>query len=195
MNKAELRTLMRAERRALPSAAQDEAARAVFAQIRTFEPYQQARTVMAYMACRGELSLEAVIRDALATGKTLLLPRCESPGVMTARRIHDMDDLVPGAYGLPEPEEDCEIVQPQDIDLILVPGVAFDRMGHRLGQGGGYYDRMLRESRALRVGVCHDFALLDCVPCEAHDVNMNMIITPDGSVRMERENSGGHKHG
>lgn len=195
MNKAELRTLMRAERRALPDAAQDEAARAVFAQIRTFEPYRRARTVMAYMACRGELSLEAVIRDALQSGKTLLLPRCESPGVMTARRIHDMDDLVPGAYGLPEPEEDCGIVQPQDIDLILVPGVAFDRMGHRLGQGGGYYDRLLRESRALRVGVCHDFALLDSVPYEAHDVNMDMIITPGGIIRMESENSGGCQHG
>ena len=147
------------------------------------------------MACRGEVSLECVIRDALLSGKTLLLPRCEAPGIMTARSICSMDDLAPGAYGLPEPKACCAAVMPQAIDLILVPGVAFDRTGARLGQGGGYYDRLLKESGALRAGICHDFALLHAVPSEAHDENMDMIITPGGLIRTGRKTAGGWKHG
>lgn len=168
---------MREKRRALSLSEQDAAARAVFARLAEYEPYQKARTVMAYLACRGELSLEYVIRDVLGSGKTLLLPRCESPGIMTARRISGGEDLAPGIFGLTEPKEECEIVNPEDIDLILVPGVAFDRAGNRLGQGGGYYDRFLERSGARRVGVCHGFALLDAVPHETHDVTMDDVIT------------------
>lgn len=177
---------MRARRRALSPQEQMEAAHSIYAQLMEFEPYQNARVVMAYMACRGELSLEAVIRDALQQGKTMLLPRCEAAGVMTARRIRTMDDLAPGAYGLPEPKDSCAVASPQEIDLILVPGVAFDRDGNRLGQGGGYYDRFLKESGALRMGVCHAFALLDHIVHETHDIAMNSVMTPEGIISMRK---------
>lgn len=183
MNKAELRARMRAMRRALPPGEQQRAARAVFEQLAEFAPYQHADVIMAYMACRGELSLEYVIWDVLGRGRTLLLPRCDAPGVMTARRVLRPENLTAGAYGLPEPDAGCEIADPREIDLILVPGVAFDRRGGRLGQGGGYYDQYLPGSSALRVGICHDFALIDGVPCEAHDESMHFVITPGGVFR------------
>lgn len=182
MNKEAIRREMRALRRGLPQAEQKSAARAVFEQLLAYAPYQRARSVMAYMACRGELSLAPVIDDVLARGKTLLLPRCEAPGMMTARRMQSLAQLAPGAYGLIEPGEDCEIVPAEDIDLILVPGTAFDPTGRRLGQGGGYYDRYLAKTRALRVGVCHGFALLERVPAQAHDARMDAVLTPDGII-------------
>lgn len=194
MNKAQLRADMRAKRRALSAEEQEAAAQAVYAHLMGFEPYQKANVVMAYMACRGELSLEAVIRDALLQGKTLLLPRCEAAGIMTARRIDGMQSLQQGAYGLLEPREDCTVVQPDEIDLILVPGVAFDRAGNRLGQGGGYYDRFVEGSGAVRAGICHAFALLDDVAHEAHDQAMDNVITPGGIIRAG-EATGGHEHG
>lgn len=171
---------MRAMRRSLDEEEQILAARAVFERIMAYEPYRQAGTVMAYVAVQGELRLEMVIKDVLAGGKKLLLPRCEAPGIMTARRISSMEDLVPGTYGLLEPKESCGTADPGEIDLILVPGVAFDREGHRLGQGGGYYDRFLMGSGAHRVGICHDFALLESVPFDAHDIRMDDVITPGG---------------
>lgn len=180
MNKEEIRAKMRRERRSLCAEAQKEASRALYAQVSAHVPYQNARTVMAYMAVRGEISLDPVITDVLSSGRTLVLPRCESPGVMTARKIGSLDDLEPGAYGLPEPKQACEIVDPENIDLILVPGVAFDREGHRIGQGGGYYDRFLEKSRAHRSGVCHGFALMQSVPFEAHDMWMDDVMTPGG---------------
>lgn len=195
MNKDQLRRALRAQRRLLPPEAQETAARAVHAQLAAFEPYRQARCIMAYMAVRGELSLEYVIRDILLSGRTLILPRCEAPGIMTARRIADEGDLICGTYGLMEPDARCEIVSPDSIGLILVPGVAFDHAGHRLGQGGGYYDRFLKESAALRVGICHDGALVDHVPHEAHDEMMAYIITPGGIIRTGCDTTGGNRHG
>lgn len=171
---------MRALRRSLANEAQTAAAQAVFERISAYEPYRQAGTVMAYAAVRGELSLEMVMADVLASGKALLLPRCEAPGIMTARRIRSMDDLAAGTYGLMEPKESCEISDPKEIDLIFVPGVAFDHEGHRLGQGGGYYDRFLKACSAHRAGVCHDFAWIDIVPFEQHDIRMDDVITPGG---------------
>ena len=180
VDKRELRMCMRGMRQRLSAPEQEEAAQAVFERIMGYEPYRRAATVMAYMAVRGELSLEWVIRDALESGKRLALPRCELPGVMTARWVRSPDDLETGAYGLPEPKESCENVNPKEIDLILVPGAAFDCAGHRLGQGGGYYDRFLSGSSACRAGICHGFALLKNVPFEKHDEIMDDIITPGG---------------
>lgn len=189
MNKEELRAEMRARRKALTQRQQNETAQAVLAQIEGFAPFRQARCVMAYMAVRGELSLEPVIEAILKGGKTLALPRCEAPGMMTARRVDALSQLVSGAYGLPEPGRECEVVAPEEIDLILVPGTAFDAQGRRLGQGGGYYDRFLSGTRALRVGVCHEFALVGCVPVQAHDLNMHHILTPGGMIACGREAS------
>ena len=82
---------------------------------------------------------------------------------------------------------DCPRVEPAEIDLILVPGTAFDVRGHRIGQGGGYYDRYLNRTRAVRVGVCHDFALLSAVPSEAHDARMDIVVTPGRTVIIREE--------
>ena len=195
MNKAEIRTRLRAMRRVLSKQEQDAAAKSVHDHLAAFDAYRTSRVVMAYMACRGELSLEPVIRDVLARGKTLVLPRCEADGIMTARRICAMSDLVPGAYGLLEPDGACEAIAPAKIDLILVPGVAFDRMGRRLGQGAGYYDRFLPGTQALCAGVCHDFALLENVPSQAHDIPMDFVITPGGIISPGKKATGGPEHG
>ncbi|MBR3796474.1 MAG: 5-formyltetrahydrofolate cyclo-ligase [Clostridia bacterium] len=182
MDKEALRAKMRAKRRALTAQEQNEAAQAVMRRLEGFEPFCRARCVMAYMACRGEMSVLSAMEAILRSGKTLALPRCEAPGVMTARQIARFSQLVPGAHGILEPDSGCALIAPEEIDLILVPGTAFDAQGGRLGQGGGYYDRFLSRTRALRVGVCHRFALLERVPVEAHDLHMHVILTPGGMI-------------
>ncbi len=192
MDKQELRVKLRAMRRAFSPSMQETACLAVYRRLQDFSPYRDAQCIMVYMACRGELSLVPVIDELLAGEKELLLPRCEAPGVMTARRITDRSQLVSGAFGLMEPDVACRIIPPNKIDLILVPGVAFDRKGHRLGQGGGYYDRFLAKTHALRVGVCHDETLIADVPCEAHDHMMDAVITPRETIWLDRHRRNGH---
>ena len=187
MNKDELRAQMRRMRRALSGEEQREAAKAAAARIFALEAYQSARVVMAYAAAKGELSLDWILDDALTSGKALALPRCEGEGVMRAYRVQTRARLKKGAYGIWEPDETCPPIEPDDMDLILVPGTAFDRQGGRLGQGGGYYDRYLAQTRAVRIGVCHDFALLDAVPTQAHDARMDGVVTPKHTIVTREE--------
>lgn len=183
MTAQELRETMRARRAALGEGEQRLAGQAVSGRIMALEAYQNARVVMAYMAARGELSVRCAMEDALARGKTLALPRCIAPGVMRAYAVRSLSELRPGRYGILEPGEDCPEVEPQDIGLVLTPGTAFDRQGGRIGQGGGYYDRFLPGTPAVRVGVCHDFALFARLPQGEHDARMHAVCTPTQTIQ------------
>ncbi len=181
-DKSRLRDGLRAQRAALGKDRQQADAQQVRARIGELAAYRQARVVMAYVAIRGELSLDGVLKDVLSSGRMLVLPRCEEKGILRACIVPDLSALERGAYGIFAPSSGAATVSPEQIDLILTPGVAFDRMGHRIGQGGGYYDRFLPATRALRVGVCHDFALLDEIPFEPHDARMDVIVTPSRTI-------------
>lgn len=181
-NAASLRDRLRAQRAALCEDRQRADAQRVCERIKALAAYRRARVVMAYVAARGELSLRDVLLDVLASGRRLALPRCEGKGILRACIVPDLAALERGAYGIFAPPAEAETAPPAQIDLILTPGTAFDRMGHRIGQGGGYYDRFLPATRALRVGVCHDFALLDEIPSEPHDARMDVIVTPSRTI-------------
>jgi len=187
-----IRARMRQLRAQLEAPAQDEASRRVLRHILSLDAYKSAKTVMAYAAARGELSLAPVIEDVLASGRRLALPKCEALGVMTARRVRSMDELEPGVWGLMEPRCESEIIPCGEIDLILAPGTSFDREGNRIGQGGGYYDRFLPGTRAARVGICHSFALLERLQAQEHDAKMDAVVTPDGVCAIKnKEDDGG----
>lgn len=187
--KTEIRRQMRSMRRALSGEEQKRAADGVYAQIMRMESYRSARTVMAYAAVRGELSLERVMEDIRASGRRLALPRCGEGGEMDACLVTERRQLRQGAYGIWEPDEGCPLVPPEEIDLVLIPGTAFDRAGGRIGQGGGYYDRYIIQTRAVRVGICHGFALVNRIPTEKHDVRMDAVVTPEETlVFRQKEN-------
>ena len=90
--------------------------------------------------------------------------------------IENAEELHKGAYGILEPSTKRPVAE-NDIDVIIVPGLAFDRRGGRMGFGAGYYDRLLIKTNAVKIGLCYDFQLMDSVPSEEHDVPMDYIIT------------------
>ena len=151
------------------------------------EWFLRADTVMAYAAIPPEVNLSPVLEAILAAGKTLVLPRCEQDGIMTARRIGDLRQLISGAYGILEPKPDAPVVSAAEIDLVLVPGLAFDRTGRRLGRGKGYYDRFLADFRGKAMGICGQ--LMPEIPVEQHDITMDAVATDHGIIicRMEGE--------
>lgn len=149
--------------------------------------FLKADTVMAYSAISPEIDLMPVLKAVLSAGKKLLLPRCEEDCRMTAREIGGLEELQNGAYGILEPGNDAPVFPPEDIQLVLVPGLAFDPMGHRMGRGKGYYDRFLTKTKGKTMGICR--CLVPSVPVDDHDIRMDAVITEDKIILCEMEDS------
>jgi 5-formyltetrahydrofolate cyclo-ligase len=115
-----------------------------------------------------------------ARGVTIAYPRVIAPGVLDLHVVEDERELVPGTFGLSEPPVAAPPLEPQLVDAVIVPGVAFGISGERLGYGGGYYDRLLPRLRSdcLRIGFALDEQVLADVPAEAHDALMDLLVTP-----------------
>jgi 5-formyltetrahydrofolate cyclo-ligase len=96
-------------------------------------------------------------------------------------------DIFTGKFGVSEPVPECGAVPLNRFDLVLVPGMAFDLSGNRLGRGKGFYDRILSETSGVKCGVAYDFQLLETIPTEAHDARVNFIFTPSRALRRKNQ--------
>ncbi|MHB1262223.1 MAG: 5-formyltetrahydrofolate cyclo-ligase, partial [Thermoplasmatota archaeon] len=130
--------------------------------------WRAARTVMLYRNLPGEFSTVGMANGAWRTGKRVAMPRVAGPGELVLHAVRAWTDLRPGAFGIHEPLASLPTVEPADIDLAIVPGVAWTRDGGRLGRGGGYYDRLVPRLR-LAWGVGFDLQMMAAVPMEPHD--------------------------
>ena len=142
--------------------------------------WKRAKTIFFYAPLPEELDIWPLLRDSLATKKTAALPRFDSAtGRYVACEIADLArDISNGQFGIREPAGHCIAVPPNRLDLILVPGVAFDVHGRRLGRGKGFYDQLLVSVRGTTCGVAFDEQIVEAVPVEPHDVHLNCILTP-----------------
>ena len=124
-----------------------------------------------------------------ARGAQIALPRIAGHGLLTLHLVRDVGDLERGPFGLTQPHETAPAIEPQAIDLAIVPGVAFDRRGHRLGLGGGFYDRLLGALRDPQVAVGYGFdeQLVDLVPTLPHDLGVGVVVTPSNTVIVTQE--------
>src|SRR5690606_34064686 len=143
-----------------------------------------AQTVMFYIDVRAEVRTRQALPDALASGKRIIVPWCNAHGELELFRLEAMDELEVGMYKILEPKAELrelkeKQVAPHELDLILVPGVAFDRTGGRTGHGKGYYDKLLQHARpdAPLVALAFECQLFPEIPTHAHDVYMDKIIT------------------
>lgn len=142
--------------------------------------WQNARSILFHAPMAGELDLWPLVGEALAASRTVALPRfVPEDNLYIVCEIENTDgDLEPGQFGIREPAEDCRQISLNRLDLILVPGVAFDLQGRRLGRGKGYYDQLLAEVRGPICGVAFDEQIVAEVPLEPHDVVVDCILTP-----------------
>jgi 5-formyltetrahydrofolate cyclo-ligase len=144
--------------------------------------WRNAGTVAGYLAIRGELPVTDTLRAARARGARIVLPRVAGDRLAFHRWDTDAD-LVPGPFGLTEPSPDAPLVPPDDIDAWLVPGLAFDASGGRLGYGKGHYDRILPGAGGVTIGVGWSFQLVDAVPTDPWDVPLAAVLTDLGWAR------------
>lgn len=171
---------MRAMRRNLTSTEVTEKSAKIQRHLFGFEKYQSAQTVMLYLSAFKEPSTTEIVKNALMNNKRVIVPVSNTETeTLTLSYISSFEDLKKGAYGISEPKS----IQPAnaaDIDFILVPGIAFDRRGSRIGFGKGYYDKLLCSCHAEKTALCYAFQLIDKIPSDSHDVPMNTIITEEG---------------
>lgn len=134
------------------------------------------KVVMLYCALSDEVPTQGVMDELVAQGKTVLLPRVINDTEMELCRYAGNKDLRQGAYGIMEPTG--EVFTDYDaIDVAIIPGMAFDEAGHRLGRGKGYYDRFLaRVPNLYKIGLCFSWQVVPHIPCDEHDIRMDRII-------------------
>jgi len=144
-----------------------------------------AETILFFAPLPDELDVWPLLEKFLAAGKICALPFFDSTTrTYSARRVRNLAaDISIGKFGVREPVPSCAEIPPEKFDLILVPGVAFDWNGNRLGRGRGFYDRLLAKTSGLKCGVGYDFQLIGKVPAEPHDARVNFIVTPTRCVR------------
>jgi 5-formyltetrahydrofolate cyclo-ligase len=151
--------------------------------------FQRARSVFLFVSIGDEVDTRPLIADALAAGKVVAVPKVDRKRkTMDARRLRDLQTgLAPGVFGILEPEG-AEVIEPREIDFVLVPARGFDRQGNRLGRGGGYYDRYLAHPgfRAMRCGIAFAAQVLDSIPHTAKDLPVDLLVTEAGVMRFVR---------
>lgn len=151
----------------------------------------EAKVVGLYSPVHGEVDTGLLARDLTAGRRQLVYPRVAGDDLEFIK-ILPGEKLVPGSFGVLEPEGQVRVPL-VEIDLIVVPGAAFDRKGHRLGYGKGYYDRALRdeETRPVLAGLAFSFQVVDRLPAQAHDVQLQFLATDTGLVRISGRGAGG----
>jgi 5-formyltetrahydrofolate cyclo-ligase len=161
----------------------DELSREIVARCMALPEYQRAQTVLFYLDVRSEVRTRNDLGKALASGKKIVVPYCVD-GELELFHLESEDELSVGMYRILEPKPELRTVAAKrvdvdDIDLIIVPGVAFDRRGGRTGHGKGYYDKMLEHARhdTPLVALAFECQLFDEIPMQDHDVFMDKVIT------------------
>lgn len=180
MEKSDIRRKMKSLRTMLSDEEKALAADEVFARLEETAAFMLADNILMYHSLPDELSTVNFLKK-WHNKKHFFLPRVN--GVNLEILPYDESSLEIGAFDIEEPTG-SNLTDVADIELMVIPAVAFDRSCNRLGRGKGYYDRLLNSSKALKVGVGYDFQLLDEIPCEPHDVPMDMVITQNSVIKM-----------
>lgn len=137
---------------------------------------KKATVICIYVSLPEEVDTKTLLRALFQQNKTVVVPRVSGDDLIL-HRMHTMNDLVPGKFGISEPKVSCPVIDTTSVDLFIVPGIAFDRSGYRLGWGKGYYDRLLAGVSAPKIGLAYSFQIVSRLPHHGYDIPMNIVIT------------------
>lgn len=188
MPKRSLRQQILARRRALSHDAWLSSSRMAQRQLTALEEFARADCIALYAPAHNETDTTEILEAAFAAGKRVLYPAVCGER-MVFRQVEELRSLTEGSFGILEPCPTGIDHHADEPDLIVVPGVAFDLHGHRIGYGKGYYDRFLLHPgrKAHLIGLCHDFQLIDgAIPAEGHDIRMELIVTDRRIIHVEK---------
>lgn len=185
-DKASLRREMLAKRDSVPPVVKKKKDKAIEDRLLNLSEFKTAKTVFFFASFRSEVDTSHMIRRALAEDRRVVLPRVEGQN-LGLYEIKSLDELVPGYMKIPEPSvltADRKVAI-NDVDAVIIPGAAFDETGHRVGYGGGYYDRLLAviEREIPIIAPTYEEQVIDVVPAEHYDKKVSIIITDRRAIR------------
>ena len=177
LGKKEIRAEVKKRRREADEETLHEKSLQILERFRQLSAYKDASLLLAYVDAKREVETRLLMRCAWDDGKKVAVPRVDGDGIMHFYYLRSLKDLEPGAFGIMEPRADCWICEPEE-GLLLMPGVAFDEQGHRVGYGGGYYDRYLeKHPHLIHIALAFEFQIFPEVPSEKHDICPDLIVT------------------
>lgn len=184
--KSELRRFYRAKRKSLADKILKD--RQICESFLNSRLYIDAETILCYAALQDEINVDFIIENALKDGKKVAVPLCtDLNGNMEFYYVNSLSELCEGTYGIREPNPDeSEKVDDYSGCICLVPGLSFDKRGHRLGYGKGYYDKFIKKFIIISVGLCYNDLLSDELPAEKHDEAVDFIITENEITCLNR---------
>jgi 5-formyltetrahydrofolate cyclo-ligase len=178
--KTQLRAILKRARDSIAADLAAALAARIQASILGADFYRNAAALVLYSPIGNEVSTDAILGDALGSGRPVFYPRTVGQK-LSLLRVRNRAELAPGAFGILEPPSTAEVIDPAALpdSLVLVPGVGFSPHGERLGRGGGHYDRLLAElsAQAISVGLAYSFQLLDHLPQSGWDRRLNFVVT------------------
>lgn len=184
VTKSEWRQHMKAVRRtaSLPGSRADQ----LLTHLDSLSSWRSANVVASYRAIKDELDLTSIDLYALESGKNIVYPAVVSSGLMEFRAWSSGERLNEGQLGLHEPDVGAKVVPVEQIDFFLIPLLACDARGYRLGYGGGYYDRALAGARGFRCGAGYEDQYIQTLPAEEHDQRLDAFLSARGIIRFQR---------
>ena len=190
--KSALRRTVLARLRAMDPAERSSSDREIRRRASQLPSYQDCTVFFCFVGAGWEVDTSPWIAQALAEGRRVSVPLCVGPGIMEARYIRSLEDLRPGAWGIPEPPADNPLCPPAEISFAAVPCVACGRDGIRLGRGGGYYDRFLAGSPFPAAVLCRETALLDRIPRAPWDRPADYVVTESRTYPIDKTRRTSH---
>lgn len=185
MDKRQLRKGINEKRKMLDENHVKIASEKIVITLQNLSDLKSANTVMSYMPYGNEVDIKPLNQWILSQGKILCLPRVISPTEMEPRIVNNLErGLYKSSFGIFEPTVENVLTDKANIDLVLVPGLAFDKNGNRTGHGSGYYDRFLSscKKRTLFIGIAYTFQVLDSIPSDPYDVKVHKIVTEEYTI-------------
>ena len=174
--KKRLRAEAKTRRNEMPADMRADKSRRICERLIADESFRSANVIFCFISFGSEIDTKRIIETALASGKRVCVPHTLGNHIMEANEITARTEYRPDRYGIPEPTE-RHIVDPSEIDLIIVPGLIFDRRGYRIGYGGGYYDTFLSKCRGTSVGVVFSEFVIDEIVPDEYDRAVDKVVT------------------
>jgi 5-formyltetrahydrofolate cyclo-ligase len=180
--KASLRRSMLQEREALPRADVVKLSQEIRLLVEASDLFRQAQSIGCYSSFRNEVETSPILESALNSGKIVSVPRTFGNRLMIHGEVTDIRSMLPNEMGILQPRESAPPVLSAELDLIIMPGIAFTRQGDRLGFGGGFYDTYLQDRSLPVMGLAYDFQMIPEIPREPHDCRVDCIVTKSGII-------------